>query len=879
MPTSIKPTRLRCNYKVDPIGLGSTAPRLFWTLEGDKRGAAQTAYQIQVATDITALSQDNANLWDSGKVVSDQTSHVEYKGVALGSLQRAWWRVRVWDESGAASAPSVPAFWETGLLSPQDWKSEWIEDILVGGPRTTAPVPCFRKEFLVRFGLKSARIVSTALGLYELSLNGQQVGQDLLTPGWTDYRKRVQYRVYDVTKLLRNGANAVGFMLGDGWYSGHAGWRDRQIYGSHPKARVQLHLQYEDGSTEIIGTDESWHAEFGPILESDLLMGESYDARRELTGWNLPGYDDSSWRRARRANVTANIVPTIGPTVIATQEITPITVPTWPSHRYLFDLGQNMVGKIRLKVKGKRGDTLKLRFGERLDDKGNLYTENLRSARQTDYYTLKGDPEGETWETTFTFHGFQYVELTGLVEAIMEETVTGIVIHSDIPTTGNFECSDQLINQLQRNIDWGQRGNFVDIPTDCPQRDERLGWTGDAQVFIRTAAFNRDVAGFFTKWQNDLLDSQNEGGSIPSVAPDVEGIVGMDGGPAWSDAHVICPWTIYLVYGDTALLKEHYPSLVRFVDSLERRSIGFIRSHPDVEGFKGFGDWLSTNAETPIDLIGTAFLAYSSHLLAKIASVLGHEADAIKYNGFYNAAKRAFQDRFVDSEGRVLSGTQTANVLALHFDLLAPEDRPKALEALVKDIQERGNHLSTGFVGTPYISRVLSDNGYLDVAYTLLLQRTWPSWLYPVTKGATTIWERWDGWTDDKGFQDIGMNSFNHYAYGAIGAWLYAVVAGIEIDESNPAYKHIILQPRPGGGITWAKASLDSIHGRVSSYWRQEEFGFTWEVDVPPNTTATAYVPATSGQSVRVNGEIEGERLVDSVKFELLSGSYRFEVS
>lgn len=855
---SLRPVRLRTEYLVNPLGLENPHPRLSWQFEADANGARQTAYQIVAAGEGRAL-------WDSGRIDSSQSVHIPYDGEIPSPLTRVEWKVRVWDENGAASEYGEPVFWETGLPAAEWTASEWIADIMVGGPRTIPPVPYFRRAITLGKPVAKARLVATALGLYEFRINGQKVGDDVFTPGWTDYRKRVQYQMYDVTELLTEGENALGAILGDGWYCGNVEWRGRQLYGERPKLRAELHVTFTDGTTEVIGTDAEWRASYGPILESDLLMGESYDARREMPGWDRPRFDNAEWRTAELAPDDAPLVAMVGPTVKATQEIAVVDEPTefrrWPRSDYIFDLGQNMVGRIRIRVKGEAGKTLRLRFGEVLKPDGSLYTDNLRSARQTDYYTLKGDPEGEVWESTFTFHGFRYVEWNGEVDAPTRESVVGVVLHSDTPKTGEFECSDELVNQLQRNIDWGQRGNFVDVPTDCPQRDERLGWTGDAQVFVRTAAFNRDVAGFFTKWQQDLRDSQGDKGQIPPTAP-TTGVVGDDGGPAWADAVIICPWTIFLCYADKGLLSEHYDSLKAFLGYLEGDAINLIRSHPEKKGFHGFGDWLSTNADTPNDLIGTAFLAYSAQLMAKVSRTLDKSEDAAYFEDLADKAKVAFQHRYVTPEGYITANTQTAYVLALHFDLLPEEVRPTAFQALVDDIGRRGWHLSTGFVGTPYISRVLSDNGRPDVAYKLLFQKSWPSWLYSVTKGATTIWERWDGWTEEKGFQDITMNSFNHYAYGAIGAWLYAVVAGIDVDETRPGYEHVILKPVPGGDLTHAKATLESIRGRVESAWRFEDDVWSWEVVLPPNTTGTAYLPDGSGpkelESGRHSFRVEG---------------------
>lgn len=864
-------TCLRCEYKIDPIGIGEVQPRLYWLFDTDRQGARQTAYQIKCGTD-----RECRDGWDSGRIEGSQTIHVPYGGPALRSRERVYWQVRAWDENGAEGEWSAPAFFEAGLLDPSDWRCEWIAARLSGGPRSAIPAPFLRRTIHLAKRPVRARLYSTAKGVYEFRINGARVGADYFAPGWTDYRKRIQYQVYEVT--LTEGENALGAVLGDGWFCGNVEWRGRQLYGDRPWLLAQLEVEYEDGSAETFATGADWKYAFGPILESDMLMGESYDARREFPGWDESGFDDSAWFSVETSPLEPTLLVAMpGPPVRATQELVPIADPVkidrWPAPDYLFDLGQNMVGFVRLRVKGEAGATIRLKFGEMLTPDGKLYTENLRSAKQTDYYTLRGDPNGEVWEPRFTFHGFRYVEVQGIKDP-SRDTITGVVLHSDTPSTGTFECSDPLVTQLQRNIDWGQRGNFVDIPTDCPQRDERLGWTGDAQVFIRTAAFNRDVAGFFTKWQEDVRDSQGAEGQIPPTCP-TTGVVGDDGGPAWADAVIICPWTIYLCYGDRRLLERHYDSMKAFIGFLKSSSKDLIRSYPSYDKFRGFGDWLSINADTSHDLIGTAFFAYCSRLMAKIAAVLGRTEDAAEFNALADAVRQAFQNRYVTPDGLLTPPTQTAYILALHFDLLPERQRAAAVQELVDDIGRRGWHLSAGFVGSPYINHVLTEMGRNDVAFKLLFQKSWPSWLYAVTKGATTIWERWDGWTEEKGFQDIGMNSFNHYAYGAIGSWLYEKVAGIDLDESRPGYEHIVLRPRLGDGLTWAEASLESIRGLIRSSWKFEDDRWTWEIVVPPNTSASVFVPCSEKQTFEV-GENRGWR--DGARELLVSaGSYAFQ--
>jgi alpha-L-rhamnosidase len=882
---------LTCEYRENPLGIDESQPRLGWQLHASRRGTRQVAYRITAASSAAALVEPTL-LWDTGRIDSDQSAHVPYAGSPPTSGQRVYWQVTVWDDSGVP-AESDPAWWEMGLLERTDWQGEWIGGSQVGGPRTTSPCPFLRRDFTVARPIAQARLYATAIGLYECHLNGSRVGEDLLTPGWTDYHRRIQYQVYDVTSSLQPGENVIGAILGDGWAVGHIAWAGRQRYADRPCLLAQLVITYGDGSQQVIATDTRWSAAAGPILESDFLMGESYDARRELFGWAYPGYDAAEWRPATLLpDSGALLVATNGPTVRRQEELRPVAIhlqADFVNPRWIIDFGQNMVGWVRLKVSGPAGATVTIRHSEALNPDGTLYTTNLRTARNIDYYTLRGGGE-EIFEPRFTFHGFRYVELSGFPGEPTADTVTGMVIHSDTPVTGVFICSDPLINQLQQNIVWSQKGNFVDVPTDCPQRDERLGWTGDAQVFIRTAAWNMDVAGFFTKWMQDLADAQDPAGAYPAVAPNPAVLPMTEGGPAWADAGIIIPWTIYQSYGDTGILEKHYISMSRFIAFLAGTSRNNIRCYPDYEGWHGFGDWLALDGSdgregaTSKELLGTAFFAYSTQLMATIAALLGKTEDAERFTVLANEVREAFISNYVTSDGTIMGGTQTSYVLALHFNLLPPELRPAAAAELVRHIRQRDNHLSTGFVGTPYINWVLTEAGYIDSAYDLLKQTTWPSWLYSVTQGATTIWERWDGWTHDQGFQNPGMNSFNHYAYGAIGAWLYTVVAGIDFDPERPGYKHIIMRPRPGGGLTNAKAQLHSRYGTIRSAWSLENGRFDWQIAVPVNAMATVYVPISGDAAVWESSQL-AER-VDFVSllrrdkhvavYEVGSGEYHF---
>ncbi len=730
--------------------------------------------------------------------------------------------------------------------------ASWIAASHGGGKHSSAPAPHLRKTFIVPGPVASARLAVTALGLYECELNGRRVGDLVFAPGWTDYRFRLHYQTYDVASFLTEGENALGAILGEGWYSGHIGWLQRQNYGDRPRLLAQLEITLTDGRVLQIASDATWKVTQGPILENDFMQGETYDARLELGAWSSPGYDDSSWLPATPVEApSANLilVESPGPGVKRHEEIAPTLLPAKTANTRLFDFGQNFSGRVRLSIEAPAGTTIKLRHAEVLNTDGAPYYENLRDAVSTDYYTCKGGGP-ETWEPRFTFHGFRYAEVSWLGEK-QPLSLVGIALYSDVPATGHFACSHPLLNQLQSNIVWGQKGNFLEIPTDCPQRNERLGWTGDAQVFVRTACFNRDVRGFFHKWTQDLRDSQLPGGSIPPFAPDASmGKGTLDGGPAWADATIICPWTIYLCYGDTKILADHYTSLKAwFDDQKKERCLGYIRAHPDLEKWAGFGDWLALDGHdnwrgsTPSEIIGTAFLAYDLDLMARIAAVLGHADDAKVYSAWRAEVVAAFQRRYLTGEGLIASGTQTSHVLALHFDLVPEAHRATVALTLVRSLKERKFHLATGFVGTPYLLDVLERHGHLDTAYKLLEQETYPSWLFPVKNGATTIWERWDGWSPQKGFQSADMNSFNHYAYGAVGAWMYRTVAGLDLDPAEPGYRHIIFRPHPGGSLTWAEARLQTAFGETSIRWDLGADELRIQLLVPNGAHATFMPP------------------------------------
>ena len=739
---------------------------------------------------------------------------------------------------------------------------------------------CLRREFAVSGHVQRATLYVTALGLYDARLNGQRVGDHVLAPDWTDYHKRVRYQAYDVTGLVQNGDNALAATLGNGWYSGHLGNGGFQQYGTVPALLAQLEITYHNGTVERVSTDATWKTHASPTVASDFMLGETYDARAELPGWDAPGYDDHAWTAAHvRDEKPRSLDSQVAPPVRQTAEKNPIALAEPAPGRWTYDLGQNMVGVVRLKVSAPAGTVVTIRHAEMLNPDGTVYTANLRGAPSTDTYTCRGGGE-ETWQPKFTFHGFRYVELTGLPAKPAADAVTGIVLGTDNPVAGSFTTSNPLVNQLVSNIEWGERGNYLSVPTDCPQRDERLGWMGDAEVFVRTGTDVADIDAFFTKWLVDVDDAQTPAGAFTSVSPDRGAGAGA---PAWGDAGVICPWTIYEAYGDRRLLEANLSAMIKWVEWCRQHSTNGLRDNAKERG-GDYGDWLSIHADTPKDVIGTAYYAYSTHLVARACRALGRDEESAKYDALFQDIRAAFDHAYVDGDGRIKGNTQCDYAMALKFELLPDELRPKAVQYLADDIAAKGNHLSTGFVGVSYLLPVLTAGGRLDVAYALLNQDTFPSWLFSVKQGATTIWERWDGWTPDKGFQDAGMNSFNHYSLGSCGEWLYDTVAGIGWDPAAPGYKHLVIRPRPGGGLTMAKAGLKTVYGQVGSAWTLADGRFNYELTVPANTTATVTLPAADASTVTADGkpltELSDAKLTapqeGDVTFTLGSGSYQF---
>ncbi|MGF7140594.1 family 78 glycoside hydrolase catalytic domain [Roseimarinus sediminis] len=891
--------KLLTEHKTNPLGIATPKPRFSWQLKAEGFNLKQTAYHIRCASDVQQLNSGDALIWDSGKITSEQSLHIEYNGAPLHSDMKVYWKVKVWDNKGKEYDWSQAAYFTTGLFAPQDWLAEWIESGVEEDSAVSTPCPFLRNEFELTAPVLSARLYVTARGLYEMYLNGQKVGDQLFTPGWTSYHGRIQYQCYEVVDLLQKGGNAIGAILGDGWYRGYLGWQGKKnTYGDKTALLAQLHIMHADGSTSVITGNQHWKSATGPLLESDIYNGEKYDARLELSDWNLPGYDDSRWKAVKVANYPkTGLVASEGSPVEVVNTIQAIEKIITPKGEVVLDFGQNMVGSVRFRLKGNKGESIRLHHAEVLDQKGNFYLDNIRAAKAEDVYYFMG--EGiESWSPRFTFHGFRYLRVSDYKGEINTNDFEGLVVHSNMEAIGSFECSDPLINQLQHNIVWGLKGNFLDVPTDCPQRDERLGWTGDAQVFAPTAAFNMNTAPFYTKWMKDFPIDQKDDGSIPWVVPNVVkdgGGTGWSdgyGATGWADAAIIIPWEMYQAYGDRRILEEQYESMKAWEEYMIRHAADrYIFDY----GFH-FGDWLSfaeymsyhynapdygyAGAYTEKELVATAYFYYSTGLMQQIAGILGKTDDAVRYASLRPKIKKAFQKEFITETGRITSNSQTAYALALMFGLYHDELKSNAALRLANDVRHF-EHLTTGFLGTPYLCQALSENGYPELAYQLLFNKRYPSWLYPVTQGATTIWERWDCIKPDGSFQTAGMNSFNHYAYGAVGYWMYSNIAGIQKDPAHPGYKHFVVKPLIPDVLSHAKASLKSPFGMIEVHWEKTASGLQLDVLVPFNTTADIHLPAAPG-IIQLNGKhLVDDKTIsnnnnDETVFRTGSGHYIF---
>jgi alpha-L-rhamnosidase len=1044
-----QPKNLRCEYRINPVGIDDPQPRFYWYVNDTNRGAVQTAYHVLVASEPKLLKKDIGDIWNSDKIKSTQSAHIIYKGPPLESRKKYFWKVRTWDKEDKPSTWSETASWEMALLLKDDWKAKWIgmdilaeqsalekygkwislpeiqsgnepsyfrKSFVIPGNKTprkaililygknnsdgrflingksfggnkfsdesqifdlsasvlpgqnllafsltgkegqncelifsmeiiyadgsvesiysdkdckvsdktmagwdrpgyndsrwadariirsftledlewlksSRPAPrstMIRKEFTASGKIKKARAYVSGLGNYKLFINGTPVGDDLLTPGWTDYPKRIQYQVYDVTRLILKGNNAAGLILGNMWWSSGLGWAGGTQYSSGPvRGLCQIEIEYTNGSVFTIVTDETWKAHLSPIVENTIYHGETYDARLETDGWANSGLDQTDWSDVKIFNEQNDVILSAesGPPIQIMQEIKPVSITEVEPGKFVFDMGKNMVGFVRLKVQGEAGTKITLRFAELLHNDGTVAQENLRSAKATDYYILKGKGE-EIWHPWFTYHGFQYVQMEGFPGTPATETLTGLQIYSGTPDIGKFECSNEVLNRIWQNILNGQKGNMYSVPTDCPQRDERLGWTGDAQMFAPTANYNMNMATFFTKWVRDMTDSQTGEGWIYDVNPAI--VVSGPGKPAWGDAITVVPWMVYKFYGDTKILENSYEAMKAWVEYMRRESKDNLYIF-DQNGWGGYGDWIAV-VESPRAPISVAYYYYSTSLLAQTARVLGKSEDAETYKTLATEIAKAFNKKYFNTKTfNYPQATQTANLLPVVFGITPDEYRKQVVKNIAADVVNRNRHPSTGFLGTGYILPILSDFGYHDLAYEVAVQSTYPSWGYMVEKGATSIWELWNSDTE---IPDQ-MNSRNHFALGSVGEWYYSHLAGIRPDPEEPGFKHSIIAPMPPDGLTWVEGKTETVYGTISCNWYRTDSGLKIDISVPPNTRATVKLPVTgmislgiseSGNLIYTNGspvnlpeEIKFiEALEDVIIFEVGSGNYSF---
>ncbi len=848
---------LRVEYRYNPVGLDTQKPRFSWQMISNEKNVIQTAYRIRVSDEAGNVA------WDTGRLESDSSVLVEYEGAALEPCTGYGVYVEAWDNKG--NHAWCEGFFETGLFGGTNFGASWISHNFP--PEETA-CPVFFKEFkLEDKPVKRARIYATALGVYEIKLNNRKVGDAFFAPGWTNYKKRLQYQTYVICREMLGKDNKIEITVGNGWYKGIFGFMcTPNIYGDRVAALAEIHITYADGTKQVIKTDESWKVTTGSIRYSEIYMGETIDSRFK---------EDKEYPVVITDFDKECIVAQENEPVRITERIPAREFIITPKGERVLDFGQNLTGFVEVRIKGRPGQKITIRHAETLDKDGNFYTENLRQAKATDVYICNG--EDQIFMPHFTFHGFRYISVEGLDDKdIKLENFTACVLHTDMEPTGTFICSDPLVNRLQMNIQWSQRDNFLDIPTDCPQRDERLGWTGDAQVFSWTAAYNYNVALFFTKWLHDLASEQTARFGVPHVVPNILG--DQDGAAGWSDAATIVPWMLYQTYGDVRILQEQYESMKGWVD--------YITAHCGDNGLwqTGFqyGDWLALDKEEGMSgrtgatdpyLIANAFYANSIDIVRRSARILGKTDDAQRYDELYSRVKKAFNEEYVTATGRLVSETQTACVLALHFNLVDERHRQRIIKTLEANIEGHRNHLTTGFLGTPYLLHVLSENGLHELAGTIFLKEDYPSWLYAVKKGATTIWERWNSILPNGDFESSGMNSLNHYAYGSVGDWMYRKLAGI--NQLEPGYKKILIKPQFVKGITWVKASFNSPYGLIRSEWSCIDKRITVEVEIPANTTAILYLPEKDEPieigSGRYHYEYDTETSLERERFSLES--------
>jgi alpha-L-rhamnosidase len=892
--------RLRCEYLENPLGIDITAPRLSWELSAPERGVVQTAYRILVASNPEKLAHDEGDLWNSGKISSDSSVSVVYKGSPLQSRMGCYWKVEVWDNKQNAGAWSQPAYWSMGLLHPADWSAKWTSlDTFFATDQphavhTRLSARYFRKAFDVNKKIKQAILYISGLGIYEAYINGHRVGDQVLSPDPTEYEKRVFYNTFNVTGYLEQGANAIGTILGNGRFFTMR-WGKGDIPSitnfGYPKMLLQLEITYADGTTQKVVSDNSWKVNpFGPVLANNEYDGEDYDATKEMPGWTKPGYNDSQWIQAELTSAPCdNLEAQMDPLIKVMDSLQPKSIHVLKPDDYIFDVGQNMVGWVRLHIPhGRKGDTVTLRFAERLKDNGSLYTDNLRSAEATDHYIMKSG--AQTWEPGFTYHGFRYVEITGYPGKPSLDAIQGRVVYDDLPIIGHFETSNAVINQIYHNAFWGIRGNYRGMPTDCPQRDERMGWLGDRAVGSYGESFIFDNNTLYAKWLQDIQDAQLPDGSIPDVAPTYWKVYSDN--MTWPGAYLIITHMLYHQFENDRPMELHYASMKKWLYYMRDK---YMKN--DIMTKDTYGDWcMPPESPTLIhskdpsritagDVLGTAFYYRMLELMQKFAHRLGKTDDEQQWADFAAKVRTAFNEKFLDTTNDEYSNnTATANLLALAFHLAPDSIRHSVFEHVVNTtMNDFHGHVSTGLVGAQVLMRGLTRNGRPDIAYKLATNTTYPSWGYMARHGATTIWELWNGNTANP-----AMNSGNHVMLlGDLVVWYYEDLAGIKSDDEAVGFKKIIMKPVPVGNLKFVNASYHSVHGIIKSAWRIENGNFHWQISVPANTTAEVYMPATSEADVTESGKpaanVQDVKWLHSdgkyVVYQVGSGNYDFESS
>lgn len=843
-------------YRKNPIGI-DVEPRFSWKLISNRNNVVQKQYQIQVI-------HCGKMIWDSGIVESEQSVLIPYQGENLEPMTRYQVQVSVWDNYGEIGQEN--GFFETGLLRQENWKANWITHTL---PEVETACPVFTQNYVLNKEVKNARLYATAAGVYEAFINGKRVDDSYMAPGWTSYHNRIQYQTYDVTELIEE-QNEIRIVVGNGWYKGRLGFEEKQnIYGDRVALLAMLRVEFADGEVSIFGTDNNWNVEIGEIRSAEIYHGETqnYLLETEKNGKAVLFEDTTK---------LGNVIAQESEPVRVTERFSVKEKIITPKGEIVFDFGQNIAGVVEVSLPKLAGEQLLIKHAECLDKEGNFYTENLRSAKCTDIYVYSDEQIGMTVMPHFTFHGFRYICVEGVAQDVTSDGFTALALHSDMKQSGKFHTDNKLVNQLQSNITWGQRGNFFDVPTDCPQRNERLGWTGDAQVFCGTATFNYNTALFFKKWLRDMAAETTAEWGVPHVIPNILG--DQAGAAAWSDAATVIPWKMYSIYGDKQILEEFFPMMRTWVD--------YMHAHVSENGLwqTGFqyGDWLALDIEagstdrtggTDKYLVANAFYAYSTRILRDSAKVLGLEAEEKEYSVLYDSIVEAINQEFITATGRLVCETQTACVLMLYFNLAKPEYRERIAKTLELNIGAHRNHLTTGFVGTPYLCHCLSEIGLHDLADAIFMKEDFPGWFYAVKKGATTVWERWNSILPNGDFDESGMNSLNHYAYGSIGSWLYEKVAGIR--QLEPGYKKLEISPSLTKGMSEVEAEFDSVYGTIGCHIRCKNGTILVDVIIPANTTAIVKLPEKAEEltigSGKYHYEYETTTSLEIEKFSLES--------